>query len=1323
MKKNVLMKSKRMAAFALSLSMILSDGSLIGAAEVNANPEAEPAVVSETETTETVDSETTETTETADSETAETTETNTETSEATLPEVTVPETTVPETTVPETEVAAPVADAVDPAADEAAPAAEATETTEETTEEETENADLEEETEELGAYNGTVSKVIGLKGEPSAETFKDANGNVAARYVYVSQPAKIRKQGNLEETGKDPNTGLYNVDGKVFGRADYESDGDYTEFSNEVVASFPVGQVPQADATTGLYIVNGLYYSGLYSGGVTAADGTYTLKCSYVTKENEVVPVGAVANLTTRAAAEQAAGGVNVDGKDDCEYYTVGGKQYTNISDNDTYYYVAANSQISLTHVKPFIEWNGLSNDNVLLNNNKAVKIGYQVKVNDVVEANADTIAADSAEGVMAIRKYTSATLDTLVGPGESAKISVRGIYYVETKTKDAKNQDVTSYTVVAKGDWSETYTFAPETAALKEVPMIGGLTATVSSDSDDVILKWNPVKEALTTRCYVINSKVPLDGILTSETFGKIKQYAGHSLENIPEADKALFGTVNPEDLQVSYYYDSDEDMYVDYKKVSSDSEKVSFERGDEHPYRYFALQTTGAVDGYVNNTSGKYSNIAGVVTPTTVNNPQVQGFKVEKKKDGSYSLVWNPVNAANMVIYVYEQQNLPEFFNVDELKVEKSQKRADGTMTDPVRDWDREFLTNEQKALINKVDAVEVDKYEMKDGEAYVSGLKPGVTYYFTAFTYDEGSVPYTVATSADGTEVYTSDVYFSPASAVASVKYALTKPVVKTKASKDSIKLTLGKGEDVTGYQIYRKNNKNKWKKIATTTDDVYTDADLKENTKYSYRVRSYYYNKDNKKTFYSDYTYKTVSTSQITNIALNVTMKSTSQAKLTWTKVGKAEKYEIYRSNSENVDPKIVSKKYKTGNDFAQELENAKYELVKTVKKAKTTSYTDKKLKSGEKYSYVIIAYFKDGKASRYIHDTAEIAFEVQEPKNVLSENKGTSAKITWNADKFASKFEVKYKIYDKYGNILSDKWTVKSTKKNSYTIKGLESGGYATVAVRAYGKNKTYSGWSGVTTTTSLKVAKDIKAKNVTETLSDGKTKKAAVKISWKKVSGAKYYKVYRSTKTAIYNKDEKKYYYENTQDLIAKESNDTEGYHTDAESQESEFYDGEVAYTEYFGVPGSVVGTSAIDRAQLLDGVTYYYSVVAFGEKDTEIASYVTSMESKFAYATSKPASVVFNKDLKISSIKNSKKGQVAIKYNKVKDAKQYVIYRADKKNGEFKKIGTSKKASYTDKKVKKGKTYYYKVVATGTNKAKANMEVTSSVKKIKVKK
>lgn len=256
-----------------------------------------------------------------------------------------------------------------------------------------------------------------------------------------------------------------------------------------------------------------------------------------------------------------------------------------------------------------------------------------------------------------------------------------------------------------------------------------------------------------------------------------------------------------------------------------------------------------------------------------------------------------------------------------------------------------------------------------------------------------------------------------------------------------------------------------------------------------------------------------------------------------------------------------------------------------------------------------------------------------------------------------------------------------------------------------------------------TATISLAAAGSIKAKNVTEQLAGGGNN-CAVNISWKQVPGAQYYKVYRSTKTAVYDKDEKRYFIPNDAQLIAKESNDNELY---SDGTENKTRADEVYYEEYLGIEGSVVGTSAVDRAQLSEGVTYYYSVAAFGEKNTQIASYITTGkegdDSRYILASGKPASVVFNKNIAITSAKNSKKGQAVIKYSKVNGAKKYIIYRAAKKNGEFKKIATSKKTSYTDKKVKKGKTYYYKVSAIGTNKEKAYMEVTSSAKKIKIKK
>ncbi len=51
----------------------------------------------------------------------------------------------------------------------------------------------------------------------------------------------------------------------------------------------------------------------------------------------------------------------------------------------------------------------------------------------------------------------------------------------------------------------------------------------------------------------------------------------------------------------------------------------------------------------------------------------------------------------------------------------------------------------------------------------------------------------------------------------------------------------------------------------------------------------------------------------------------------------------------------------------------------------------------------------------------------------------------------------------------------------------------------------------------------------------------------------------------------------------------------------------------------------------------------------------------------------------------------------------KVRNADGYVVYRADKKKGKYKKVKVlngARKISFTNKKLKKKKTYYYKVCA-----------------------
>ena len=95
----------------------------------------------------------------------------------------------------------------------------------------------------------------------------------------------------------------------------------------------------------------------------------------------------------------------------------------------------------------------------------------------------------------------------------------------------------------------------------------------------------------------------------------------------------------------------------------------------------------------------------------------------------------------------------------------------------------------------------------------------------------------------------------------------------------------------------------------------------------------------------------------------------------------------------------------------------------------------------------------------------------------------------------------------------------------------------------------------------------------------------------------------------------------------------------------------------------------------------------------------TTPTSQITTIKKK-EIQIAKPSRVVKLK------IKKSSKRSVKISWKKQKNASGYEVYRSTKKNKSFKKITTLKKAGkviYVNKKLKKGKTYYYKVRAYKT--------------------
>ncbi|MBR5356259.1 MAG: hypothetical protein IK121_05000, partial [Lachnospiraceae bacterium] len=96
----------------------------------------------------------------------------------------------------------------------------------------------------------------------------------------------------------------------------------------------------------------------------------------------------------------------------------------------------------------------------------------------------------------------------------------------------------------------------------------------------------------------------------------------------------------------------------------------------------------------------------------------------------------------------------------------------------------------------------------------------------------------------------------------------------------------------------------------------------------------------------------------------------------------------------------------------------------------------------------------------------------------------------------------------------------------------------------------------------------------------------------------------------------------------------------------------------------------------------------------------------------------------VQNKEPRKVTIKKAKSSgkKVQLSWNKDAGAEGYEVHRSIKKKSGFKKVADVKKTSYKDKKVKKKKTYYYKIRAYATSNGKKKYGKWSKTVKVKVK-
>lgn len=248
----------------------------------------------------------------------------------------------------------------------------------------------------------------------------------------------------------------------------------------------------------------------------------------------------------------------------------------------------------------------------------------------------------------------------------------------------------------------------------------------------------------------------------------------------------------------------------------------------------------------------------------------------------------------------------------------------------------------------------------------------------------------------------------------------------------------------------------------------------------------------------------------------------------------------------------------------------------------------------------------------------------------------------------------------YRVYN--GNNL-----LKVTSSNSFTISDLSSSKVYTLKVCAYANNdfnktKFYSKYSSINAFPNT-------VSNVKTSLAG----KNAVKVTWKAKNNVTGYKIYRST---------------------SKNS----GY-------------------KLIGTVKSKNTVTYIDKG-LASGKIFYYQVVPYlkinGKEynggNSNISTIKTFINTKIGGLTVNPKAGISGAYISWNKSSNNLDG--------------YVIYRATSSNGIYKKLKTinsTKTTSYKDINVKKGQTYYYKIVGYKKINGKANYTKYSTMKGVKI--
>lgn len=555
-------------------------------------------------------------------------------------------------------------------------------------------------------------------------------------------------------------------------------------------------------------------------------------------------------------------------------------------------------------------------------------------------------------------------------------------------------------------------------------------------------------------------------------------------------------------------------------------------------------------------------------------------------------------------------------------------------------------------------------------------------------------------------------TTGEYSKSISGAALAKTNFTK--VEAKSGK-KVALTWEKVSQAEGYLIYRKDSEDgKYNQIGKVTSEktlTYTDTVKSNNKTYTYKIQAYNTNngKQGVGAYSSTKSAKTLAKAKITGI----TSSNEEVLKISWNKVSGAKGYIISRSTSKNsgykkIDTVTGKTSYsddtvKAGKTYYYKVEaynvnsgtkgyggasdavagktakrtkitsivstnektltikwnkitgaygyrikrstdeDGTYKVVKTIKSGNTTSYKDTSVKAGKTYYYTVETMVKTGDNICYSGDSASMEGRTAKKAKIkyAVSNGSNQIEVNWGAVSGAYGYRIK-RSTSKNGTYKVVA-TLKGKNNTTYQDKKLKTAKTYYYKIETINKVNGKKGYSGNSAAVS---AKTLKTTSITAVKATGST---SVRLEWKAVDGASGYQIYRST------------------------------------SKDS-------GYKKVGQVKGK--NTKKYEDKTLEAGKTYYYQVRAY--KSNSAKNGVASFSKAQKAWTIKQ--VVF------SQITSDSKNQVTLGWKKVSKAQGYDIYRSDESNSGFKKIASISSGStltYTDKGVKSGNTYYYKIAAT----------------------